>query len=185
MNYRLYPLFLILVMAGCADRDKVSGEDIPADSEDPPAGWRLASYNRDRFRFHVPPDMENIPVQGIDSLVGKFESPNITLTFDYGGFSGGLFGEKPEEEQSRLRSQPDFELEELRIDGYPAEIMTYRNPDGGISEQANIINLKVTELSESPNWKTSLRMTAQCRSIDDYETARRIFSSIRFSRNQE
>lgn len=45
--------------------------------------WVLVSPGP--FDFLVPPDMREQPAVGMDSMVGKFEGEEISLSFDYAG----------------------------------------------------------------------------------------------------
>jgi hypothetical protein len=60
-----------------------SGDEEPAT----PADWQTLAAG-DAFTFRAPTDVQPVPVQGIDSLVGRYVSPGLEITFDYGWYSG-------------------------------------------------------------------------------------------------
>ena len=51
-----------------------------------PADWQTvnaAGY----FTFKAPPDLQSVPIQGIDSIVGKYASPTLEVLFDLGRYA--------------------------------------------------------------------------------------------------
>jgi hypothetical protein len=78
----LLPLVIIAVVAGCE----------PAPAPSVPPEWQTVRAGT-AFTFKAPPDLEPAPVQGIDSFVGKYESPTLEVTFDYGRYSDPMNGE--------------------------------------------------------------------------------------------
>ncbi|MFP6892920.1 MAG: hypothetical protein VCA18_04165, partial [Opitutales bacterium] len=89
----------------------------PAWSQAPaiPDDWVAVKAARNAFEFKAPPDLKNIPVQGIDSQVGKYESPSMLLTYDYGWYSNSLRDEK----------KPGFSSNIVQIDGKTAKVVTF------------------------------------------------------------
>lgn len=69
-------LLAISLAAGC------SSPESPVVPDD----WQTIKAG-DAFTFKAPPDLRPNPVQGIDSFVGKYTSPGMTLSFDYGWYS--------------------------------------------------------------------------------------------------
>jgi len=57
-----------------------------------PAEWETIQATNS-FSFRAPPDLKETDVKGIDSLVGEFVSPTLTLLFDHGAYSDPLDGE--------------------------------------------------------------------------------------------
>src|SRR4051812_22481699 len=67
----------------------------PLGPVEPPAGTPPADPTElqefaagDKFTFRAPADMVAVPIQGIDSFVGKYSSDKYEVTFDYGWYSG-------------------------------------------------------------------------------------------------
>ena len=87
----------------------------PATPEKIPNDWKLfqASTN---FSFWGPPDLKEENVRGIDSYVGQFVSPKMTLTFDYGMYSNPL-------------NDPKYKREATTVDGKDAFLVRW---DGGV-----------------------------------------------------
>ena len=89
----------------------------PAWSQAPaiPDDWVAVQAPRKIFEFKAPPDLEKVPVRGKDSLVGKYESPSMMLSYDYGWYSSPLADEK----------QPEYSSKLVKIDGKTAKVVTY------------------------------------------------------------
>ncbi len=80
-----------------------------------PSDWITVKAPQEAFEFKVPPDLKNVPVQGKDSLVKKYESPSMILSYDYGWYSSPLADEK----------QPEYSSKLVKIDGKTAKVVTY------------------------------------------------------------
>lgn len=78
----LLPLVIIAVFAGCA---RATAPTVPQD-------WQTIRVDN-AFAFKAPPDLKPEPVQGIDSFVGKYTSPTLEVTFDYGRYSDAMNSE--------------------------------------------------------------------------------------------
>ena len=89
----------------------------PAWSQAPaiPDDWVAVKAAGKTFEFKAPPDLKNVPVRGKDSLVGKYESPSMLLTCDYGWYSDPLPNEK----------QPGYSSKMVKINGKKAKIVTF------------------------------------------------------------
>ena len=96
----LLPLVVIAVFAGCE----------PAPPPSVPSNWQTISANG-KFTFKAPPDLKPEPVQGIDSFVGKYASPTLEVTFDYGWYSDPMNGE-------------GYTSREITVDGKSARLVT-------------------------------------------------------------
>jgi hypothetical protein len=108
------------------------------------------------FSFRAPPELVEQPVQGIDSLVGKYDSPTLELLFDYGRYSDPL-----ESEDYR-----EWKFRNTTIDGKRAKI--------GWSEKRLAVHFPTVE------GKNKLSMFAQLKQPQARETAEIIFRSIDF-----
>lgn len=133
--------------------------------------WKTVDA-KGHFSFSVPADMEERAVQGTDSYVGEFHNNNIHLSFDYGWWSDPL------EDTSR----PQYQEAIVEIDGKRAKQVTFFLPK---PEEAPpfVAAVHFSDVGDGPDkggGTTRLTMFARCRSPADQETAKRIFSSIRF-----
>jgi len=72
----LLPLVVIAVLAGCR----------PLPAPPVPQDWQTIRANN-AFTFKAPPDLKPEAVHGVDSFVGKYASPTLEVTFDYGWHS--------------------------------------------------------------------------------------------------
>ena len=147
---------------------------ISAIAADRSAATNWPSMDFGAFSFQAPPGMTNVPVRGIDSLVGQCVSSNIILNFDYGWYSGGSF-----KGQGMWKDYPRFKLVETTIDGRAAEIVSYQeSARTGQKGKTNVFRVQFPKVGK--DGRTSLSMTTYCQSEEDYAIARRIFESIRF-----
>ena len=76
--------------SGSPDGSDDSGSPDGSDDTVPPAGCDTGDWNlvdMGDFTFRVPADLADQEAQGIDSLVGEFSRPGMTLGFDYGWYS--------------------------------------------------------------------------------------------------
>lgn len=76
-----------------AERELVLPSKAGAESQaqPPPSGWQTivaadAFVPGCAFTFRAPPDLEPVPVRGIDSFVGRYTSPSLEVDFNYGWY---------------------------------------------------------------------------------------------------
>jgi len=145
---------LVLGLAGCATS---------SESKSKPAGWKTLSVMRvvavERvLGFAVPPDMEEIPVQGVDSLAKAYRSPMIELNLGYGRFSDPL----------NYSDKPGYTRSETVIDGRSAYIITFED----------VVALHVPKVY----LLSAERLTLSARCKDDHarEQVMQLFRTIRF-----
>lgn len=80
---------MILALAGpaaCASRPP--GEAPCSFATPPVTGW--TTYDEGGFTIRLPPAYERIPVQGIDSRVGRWEGPGGSVGYDLGAYANPL-----------------------------------------------------------------------------------------------
>ncbi len=132
--------------------------------------------NSGPFGFSIPAGMTNVPVRGIDSLVGRCVSSNIILGFDCGWYSGSSFKDTP---YLGMTGYPKFKLTNTTIDGHTAEIVSYQVPAPYTESEgrANVMRIKVLKLGK--DGRTALSMWTYCQTEADYAVVQRIFESIR------
>lgn len=124
--------------------------------------------------FLVPRNMKDSHVRGIDSCVGSFESDDVSLSLDYGVYSG----------VTRDERYTDFNESEIRIDGKKGRLWTYRNPRMELSRNW-VACIYVVVAPRDKNWpETALNMFVTVRNQQSLNIAKNIFQSIRFENNK-
>lgn len=156
MNVRVWSPLLscLLLAAGCT----------PATSVKPPLGW--VQIDAGNFSFYVPPGVNAVPLQGMDSLVGAYQGDFISVGFDYGVYSDPL-------DYTRL---PGYRSRHERIGGKSAKIVSFYSPGTGHSfDYAIAVHF--------PEVNGNLRLTVYvtCKTANDYETALTLFRTIQFN----
>lgn len=135
----------------------------------PDSPWQYIDAGE--FAFTLPCDMVQTPVQGIDSIVAQYDSPTLSLIYDYGWYSSSL---------REFKGEPELREESLTIGGLPARIITVRSPDA-TNERPFIAAVAFASVGPAISGKkTRLTMQAHGKTAADQETAKRIFRSIQF-----
>lgn len=157
MRMPLLILLLILLISGCTT----------SDPSHVPTNW--VQIDTHRFTFCLPPNIKQIPYQGIDSFVGAYESDSVHLRFDYGLYSNAL--DKWELEASGCT---DYTSHETIIHGEKAHIASYyfRHP--------NPFNYEIAVHFPYTNGHAKLTFFASCKSKAEFATATKIFETIKF-----
>ena len=106
---------LIIVLLLLAAPLLAQTQTAPARPEGIPKDWKLFTAGT-AFSFWGPADLKEEKVQGVDSFVGKYTSPTMTITFDYGWYSG-------------LSDDPKYKREAITLDGRDAVLAQW---DGGV-----------------------------------------------------
>jgi hypothetical protein len=123
-----------------------------------------------KFELKAPPGSAYVPRRGIDSSVGRIETPDFTLDFDYGAYSGPL-RPSPEARQYQAR--------QVEIDGKAATIVTAFAP-GLSADRPYFIGAHFPNLKRSVIGPIRLTMTAWVRAPKNFEAIEAVFASIRF-----
>jgi len=135
-------------------------------------------YSNPHFRFGGPRDLKEVPVHGIDSFVGRFESPALSISFDWGWYSNADFDghlDKP--------GAGGFESEEVSIDGVSARLGFYDdNPDPERPLVQAVFFSEVPDKGARLPGRTRLSFRVTFRDPALRETALGILRSIRFVR---
>jgi len=147
---------LVALFSGC----------MPSTSISPPSGW--VQVDAKKFVFFVPPDIKPVPVHGIDSFVGEYQGNSISLSFDYGLYSDDL---------TTAEGGSDYSSHLERIGGKKARISSFYFPNTGHPFD-NAIGV---HFPEAGGKNIKLTVFATCKTTNDYETARRIFRTIKFN----
>lgn len=148
-------LLFCIFFAGCATRNKTQ--------------WH--TYDAGPFTFSLPPGFYKTSDSGIDSYVSKFEGRNMTVSFDFGLYSGNPL-DSLREDPNTLQPRPSFVSHVETIIGHQVQIVSVDfdpNHNSGFRcfIAASFLNAGLT-------------MTARCKSVGDYEGAKRIFRSVSF-----
>ncbi len=120
-----------------------------------------------KFTMRAPPDLEEAPARGTDSIAGVYRSPTIHVSYDWGWYASPVAAVgKPELRRSRTS-----------IDGHEAVIVTYRSP----TEDAVLPYVAAVHFPDvdGEGGKIKLTLLARCASAEDQTTARRMFESVR------
>ena len=136
----------------------------PSTSIDPPSSWvKIANA---RFDFCVPPDMNTFGLLDTNSLHGQSEGKSMFLSFEYG---------LSQEDYSGFTKAKHYASHEERIGGRTAKIVEfYYEPFLRYHE------LIAVDFPRVDGKEFQLNVTAICSTTNDYETARKIFRTIRF-----
>ena len=115
--FALFGAIILFVFACTKDTDIVAGEQAT------PEGWNTVDV-RGLFSFDVPPSAEEDPVQGIDSLVGKYRIGDIELMYDYGAYSSTL---------EEFNSDDGYARRTVSVDGWTADLVATNAGKMGIA----------------------------------------------------
>ncbi len=148
-------LLLSVLLVGCATQREVQ--------------WR--TYDAGPFTFSLRSDFHKIPAHGIDSYVSEFESRDMRLGFDDGAYSG-----KPLDSLSRdpnsFQPRPSYASHIESIAGHRVQIVSV---DLDPRRNAGFPHFIIASFL-----KAGLTMFVRCKTTADYESATRIFRSVRF-----
>jgi len=137
-----------------------------AQAEVQAASWvRIEAGNA--FSFEAPADIKAIPVQGIDSFVGRYASASFDLSFDYGAYPNNLSG---------YRKDPRFTVEEGMIDGRKSRIVTGPGLDCPRKSAAYVM------VRDTPPMPTALQIGGCASSDAGVAGLHRLFRSLRFAK---
>ncbi|MEJ7727940.1 MAG: hypothetical protein WKG00_01865 [Polyangiaceae bacterium] len=135
----------------------------------PDSPWQ--NIDAGEFGFTLPCDMVQKPVQGIDSKVASYDSPSLSLMYDYGRYSSDL---------GELKGQPEMREESSTISGKPARIVTVHSADAA-NERPFTAAVAFASIGPAIRAdKIRLTMVAHGKTAADQEIAKRIFRSIQF-----
>jgi hypothetical protein len=135
-------------------------------------GWTWVDL--EAFALAMPEDLKQVPVKNIDSFVGRFESPKMTLGFDWGQWSNPL----------TKSDGPELTREAVQVHGRKAVLVVSRSaPDSPHPFEAAIHfpNPGNRPNPESDDAKLTIYMELNEESC--IPTARKIFDSIRFRKD--
>lgn len=163
------PTLILMAIVGLATtfgcdnsitRDRGEKDAPPVDPWDIPDGWQQIEAG-DAFTFYAPADLEEIPVQGVDSFVGRYTSPALVVEFDYGWYSDPLDGDHG----------PEWNGSWTRIGGKRARIARSGDLAG--------VHFPEVKRGDLPDMPTKLTLTVRAIG-DNASPAKEIFRTIRF-----
>lgn len=141
---------------------KVTGEDQQTTIESEyvkPATWITVNV-RGLFSFDAPPSATEEPVQGIDSLVGKYRIGDIELGYDYGAYSSTL---------GEFSGEAGYARRSVTVDGWPADLVTTDAGNMGIAFPKVPSGAKLT-------------LHARYKKPESRGTVEKIFLSVKFTK---
>ena len=116
------------------------------------------------FTFSLPSGFHKTSAHGIDSYVSEFERQDMTVDFDYGAYSGFSLDE--------YAKHPGYTSRMERIGGHDVQIVSF--------DVVAPIQRRFEHLAIASFLGVGLTMSADCKSTQDYDTATKIFRSVRF-----
>ncbi|MBA3768267.1 MAG: hypothetical protein H0W99_15075 [Acidobacteria bacterium] len=152
----------------------VLGAQSALSQTDVPDGWRKIDAEG-RLTFYLPPEMKQSNVHGIENLYQVYSNGRlkISLVFEPDGVLAY------EERESQFGK--DYQEIMTEVDGRPAFLFIYRRETEGPRPQTYNADIYVGDL---PRAQVKLWMWASSTSLDDIEIARRIFSSVEFTKDK-
>ena len=138
-----------------------------SDSEDTPSNeWQVVDSSC-QFFFEAPDTLKRTSFGGIDSCVGEYGGPGMTLSYDYGGYSDPL---------DSYSDNADYKEELTDIDGFQVKVISLRHTDG--RELPHSIAAHFADLGK---YSTKLTMWINCAGTTEMETGRKLIDSISIS----
>jgi hypothetical protein len=141
-------LLFLTMLAGCATRHH--------------ADWHTQAAGA--FTFLLPSGFQKTSAHGIDSQVSEFESKDMSVSFDYGSYSGYSLDE--------YAKRPGYTSRMERVGGHDVQIVSFD------VEQSS--GQRFEHLTLASYLGVGLTMSANCKTRADYDTATEIFRSVRF-----
>lgn len=137
-------------------------------------GWRKIDAEGE-LTFYLPPEMKKANVHGIENLYQVYSDGRLkfSLVFEPDGVLAY------EERESQFGK--DYQEIMTEVDGRPAFLFIYRREAEGRRPQTYNADIYVGDL---PGAKVKLWMWASSTNPDDIEIARRIFSSVEFTKDK-
>jgi hypothetical protein len=139
-----------------------------------PDGWRRVEAEG-KLAFYLPPGMKQSTVHGLENLYQEYKSATLTLSFVYEPDSVLAYEERESEYGKDHREIA------TEVDGRKAILFIYRREIEDNHPPTYNADIYVGDL---PGARVKLWMWASGKSPDDIETARRIFSSVEFTKDK-
>ncbi len=135
------------------------------------SGWSRVDLTP--FSMAMPDELKEVPVKPIDSYVRHFESPTMTLGFDWGQWSDPLTSS----------DGPELSREAVTVAGRKAVVVVSRSKESPSRIEAAIHfpNPSNSPKPESDDAKLTIYM--ELKDESSVPTARKIFDSVRFKKD--
>jgi len=153
----------LLLSLSCAGLNICSGDE---PTRNIPESWVEIEVSK-FFSFSIPPELKEIKVKGKDSMVGRFESKTMALSYDYGWYSDSL---------KHYTARESYKAIETTIDGKKAKIVTLKQK----TEDVALGYVAAIHFPKLPNTQSRLTMFARCAGEKELELAKRIFGTVKF-----
>ncbi len=163
-NLHLTGMLLVIVLGA---QSALSQTSVPDD-------WRKIDAEG-RLTFYLPPEMRQSNVHGIENLFQVYSDGRLKLSFVFEPDSVLAY----EERDSQFGK--DYQEIKTEVDGRLAFLFIYRREAEGRHPQTYNADIYVGDL---PGAQVKLWMWASSTNPDDIEIARRIFSSIEFTKDE-
>jgi hypothetical protein len=159
-------VIIIGLLALCQRTITLSQND--GEGTKPPVTWKSVKFSK-FFSFRIPPTLNRKQVMGYDSYVGKFSNDSMDINIDYGLYSSKFAGEN---------KKPMYRDTTLQISGRIAKEVYFYAPAYD-SLRPFIAGVYFAHVDTSTLNKLSI--VAFCKTETLQDTARIIFSTIRFN----
>lgn len=139
-----------------------------------PDGWRKVDAEG-HLTFYLPPDMKQSDVHGIENLYQVYSNGRMKFSFVYEPSSVLAY------EERRSQFGEDYQEIKAEVDGRAAFLFIYRREAEEGRPRTYNADVYVGDL---PKAQVKLWMWASSPNPDDLEIARRIFSSVEFTKDK-
>ena len=131
--------------------------------------WNL--YDAGPFTFSMPSSLQkNGKFYGYDSYVREFTNEDMSVSFDFGMYSG-----EPSPDLKEIRQRRTYSSHVENIAGQNVQIVAFDGvPIDGFRFKHEIVAIYLG---------AGLTMKAECKTGSDYVDAKRIFRSVKFNKN--
>ena len=134
-----------------------------------PSGWRKVDADG-KFSFYLPPDMRDTGRHSLENFHREYTNGRMQVRFDYDPYERLAYS-------NRARTFGDgFQEIQLQVDGKKSFMFVYQRPDRNNRRRYHA-DLHIGDL---PNGDVLMYMGFTGRSARDIETAKTIFSTIKF-----
>ncbi|HEX5183039.1 MAG TPA: hypothetical protein VFW19_07790 [Allosphingosinicella sp.] len=142
-----------------------------------PKGWRRGRPpgpipGAGTYTVALPPELETVPVEGVDSYVSEYRSNALRLVFDFGAHGS------PDKATCR-RHPSSCSIGTMIVDRAPIGRVAYRSedPDGGLPYRITY-TVRFRTRSGSPDSRIGLTIRAECATARARALADRIVRTI-------
>ena len=163
MRQYLFHLLILVLSFGY-----IGLTDTPAQDSKIPLDWKKVSACN--ISFFVPKDFWKNNGRPFDSCVASFGNKKFSLGLDYGWYSSPSI---------KTDGCFDYKEEFIEIDGKTAKLEICRFSS---TENLNYIARIYVLVNEDMGFRTSLAMFVRAGRVENLETAKQIFQSIRFDK---